>query len=483
MPILVFISMVIILLNMANSMFIQDKIEYEIVKSKFNEEQYSQKIIDIDENLLNYYSNNYGLIHGDYETSNFIKVMSNFDGAQDEFYLFNNEKICIYKLPEISEDEFSLEDEVLSSRILNAQEAGQKINFNKDITCSPIEEMYNIVSGLTDDDKNIVDKIKMVIGDDFYARIDIETIKSMSYLNLPILNIYTYEITKRHKPIIGTERRIKTDAIVSNKIEESKKLLDDVANLLVEYGKRKFKGFAKLKTYNGVNAFSSLGEGYSREAPDGSDIRGSINSSNASGLQTTNAMMIPTYNLDSSSQNTIDSMVEDWTDNDSGVKCGFANSAFIFDSSLDWYADNAYYQCIFPSVDNNWFSETKIPKPEGYCSLSDNCGITYTLNEKRKITAIQTYTLNEYLKSDDGFNFDINNRKNPFFPNQKIAENFNFIVSSSDGNRGVDKGLSINIGLRSINRPTGLFNNDTINLFDIINFEENYVINKYYISF
>jgi len=484
MPIILYIGMVVILLNVATVMYVENKTEYEIEKTKFDKEQHTQQLDNIKQDILTYYSNNYGMIHGDYETSNMIKELSNIEGDPNTFYLFNNERFCTYILPEVETiDDISLDDEVYVPKILNIQEVKQKVNFNTNMSCIPAKEMYNELISFTNEEKETIDQLKKAVGDDFFIRIDIETIMKMRYLNLPILNLYMYDITKRHKPDMTSEIRLNTDIVVVKKVEESKVLLNEVSNLLVEYGKRKFKGYAKLNAYNGVNAYSNLAEGFHRESDSGVDYYGLIGSHSDSGFQSTNVMAFPTHYMNENTQSIVDDLVEEWTNNDSNVKCGYTNAGFAFDSNIDWFSDNSYYMCKFPQIDNNWFSDSKIPKPIGYCALEDNCALVYKMNNKNKIVGIEKFTLNEYLKSDEGFNYDLSSKKNPFFPNQKISENFNLILSSSNGNEGSESTLGINLGLRAINRPTGLYNNDTINLFDVIDFEDNYIINKYYINF
>ena len=79
------------LLNISNIMYVESKEAYKRDIDIFDKGQYIQKITNMDNDLLTYYSNNYNIIHGAEETSDLIKKLSNSIGDNNTFFFFNNE--------------------------------------------------------------------------------------------------------------------------------------------------------------------------------------------------------------------------------------------------------------------------------------------------------------------------------------------------------------------------------------------------------
>lgn len=493
MGILLYVGMSLMLLSVMSGIYINNKNTFEKEKIIFDKKHLEDKNLKIEESLSTYYNNNYAEIHGNYFASNLIKGLSNtFNKNEGTFYLFNNEKFCTYnndtkKFTEESIDTTNLTlDEIKKIETLKKQ----KEEYNKDINCVDFknESDINSLLSLSGDDSISTNQLKIIkdlrnlVGNEYFIRIDIESIKTFKYLNIPILNLYVYNSNKRYKPNLNTEIRINTDLIVNNKINESKILLDNIANVIVETGKRKFKGYSKLKTYKNFNSFSNLAEGYMITNEDESVTYGLVSDFSLHGFQTGNLMAFSTRFMNENSESIINNVVDKLENENNHFECGFTNSIFKQDLSAQWFSNNAYYMCkIFKleSLD----VKNKLYKPEGYCSLKDNCALNYTFNDENKIIDIDVFTLNEYLLSEKGFNFDISKFKNPFYPNESIINDDYFILSSSNSNAALSNGIGINLGLKTINRPFLNEDSNSSVLFDNMVYENNFIINKYYINY
>ena len=64
-----------------------------------------------------------------------------------------------------------------------------------------------------------------------------------------------------------------------------------------------------------------------------------------------------------------------------------------------------------------------------------------------------------------------------------LYKDYNFILSSTNGNKPDSTNVSLNLGIKVISRPFGHRTIDTITLSDKVNYEDNYLINKYYITY
>lgn len=210
---------------------------------------------------------------------------------------------------------------------------------------------------------------------------------------------------------------------------------------------------------------------------DGNLYYGMVSLNSSSGFQSSNLMAFHTRYLNSNTIYKIDELISKKWDKFI-TNCGFVNSVFESDPSLNWYSENSYYSCKV--IPNKTLSLVDSTKPEGYCSLEDICTLIYTFDGYGKIDSIESLTLYDFIKSDIGLNLDMSKYKNPFFPNESILENDNFVLSSSNGNKGVDTGVAINFGLKIINRDSNISNNPLFNSQDL---EKNYLINKYFINY
>lgn len=471
MPTLLYVGMTFILLNIMSALYIKYDNDYKEQKIKFEKEESLDKINKLEENILSFYNNNYGNIHENYYPSKIIDELSNINGSLNEFYFFNNEKICKY-----TDINLDVNGERLTTPIkLVTNDNLKQFDKNKNIDCNIDYDSF--VSSFSLENKNTLNELKKVVGSNYFLRIDIESIKEFKTISLPILNLYLYESNKQFKPNLFTEKRLNTDVIVSKKIDESKLILDEISNNISEYGKRRFKGFTKLKTYSNINAFSNLAEGYMFSKSDGNLYYGMVSLNSSSGFQSSNLMAFHTRYLNSNTIYKIDELISKKWDKFI-TNCGFVNSVFESDPSLNWYSENSYYSCKV--IPNTTLSLVDSTKPEGYCSLEDMCTLIYTFDGYGKIDSIESLTLYDFIKSDIGLNLDMSKYKNPFFPNESILENDNFVLSSSNGNKGVDTGVAINFGLKIINRDSNISNNQLFNSQDL---EKNYLINKYFINY
>lgn len=481
MPTILYVAMTVVLLNVMTSLYISKTNDYKEKKYDFDKEQLIDNNKNIEKSILSFYNNHYGEIHQNYNPSQLIQTFSNSNGYLNKFYLFNNNKLCIYTDPRID----AYGNETTSTepkKILTTEQEIQSNEFNKNMDCETTD-LKTFISTLPIDNINeqkIIEDFGKLVDTNYFLRIDIESIKDFKTIRLPVLNIYMYKSTKRQKPDLSTEIRLNTDLIVSNKIDEAKFVLDSISNMLNEYGKRNFKGFTKLNTYSNFNSFSNLAEGYILETSTGEKYHGIVSINSSSGFQTSSLMAFHTRYFNDNTKSEIDKIINDkWRDNSKNkIECDYVDSTFNKNVSLEWYSDNSYYSCEITQTNSLTLTETI--KPEGYCSLSDICTLNYTFDDYGKIKNINSYTLKDFLISDTGMSFDITKYKNPFFPNELIEENDNFILSSSNGNKGLDSGISLNIGLKIINRP---FDGNPTMLFNEIDLEGNYLINKYFISY
>lgn len=495
MGILLYVGMALMLLSVMSGLYINNKNTFEMEKNIFEKKQLEDKNIKINMALSTYYNNNYAEIHGNYFASNLIKGLSNsFNENNNKFYLFNKERFCTYTSETLNFTEESIDISNLSEDEIKKIEQlkSQKEQYNKNIECVDFKDTneINVLLGLVGDDVlttnqiKIVDDIKTILANDYFIRFDKESIKTFKYLNIPILNLYVYNSNKRLKPNLYSELRINTDLIVNNKINESKVLLDNVANVLVESGKRKFKGYSKLKSYKNFNAFSNLAEGYMINNEDESITYGLVSDFSLNGFQTGNLIAFSTRFMNENTESIIKNIIANLENEENHYKCDFVNGIFKKDNtmSINWFTNNSYYMCkIFKieSLDN----KEKLYKPEGYCSLKDNCAFNYTFNDDNRIINIDSFTLNEYLMSVNGFNFDISKFKNPFYPNENIINDDLFILSSSNSNKALSNGIGISLGLKTINRPFLNEDQNSTVLFDNMIYENNFIINKYYINY
>lgn len=482
MPTILYIGITIILLNIMTGLYISKSNDYKEKKFNFDKEQLVDNNKNIEQNILSFYNNNYGDIHQNYTPSELIKLFSNENGDINKYYLFNNNKLCVYTDPRVDIDGNETEFAKEPKKILTTTQEIQKNEFNINMDCESTD-LSTFISTLpinNIDEQKIIENLGKMLDSSYFLRIDVESVKDFKTINLPVLNIYLYKATKRQKPDLSTEIRLNTDLIVANKIDESKYILDNISNMLNEYGKRHFKGFTKLNTYSNFNAFSNLAEGYILESYAGDKYYGMISSNSSSGFQTGDLMAFHTRYFNNKTKSEIDEIINDkWVDaSKNKIECDYVDSSFQKDLSLNWYSDNSYYACIIKQT--NSLSLTESIKPIGFCSLSDICTLNYTFDDYGKINKVDSYTLKDFLLSDEGMSFDITKYKNPFFPNELIEENDNFILSSSNGNKGLDSGISLSIGLKIINRPID-FSPQLI--FKDTNLNNNYLINKYFISY
>lgn len=472
MPILLYVGLTFVLLNIITSMYNKNNNEYVELKEQYEKTQNKDKINKLEENILSFYNNHYGEIHENYVQSNTINLFSNINGNLNEFYLFNSDKLCKYTNKNLT----TTGEKTDVSTIVIENDKLKQIDMNKNIDCNINYDDF--VTSLTLEQKLLMNDFKNVIGNSHFIRIDIESVKDFKTISLPVLNFYLYESNKQLKPNLFTEQRLNSDIIVAKKIDESKILLEQISNNLSEFGKRRFKGFTKLKTYSNVNAFSNLAEGYMYSDSTGKYIYGLISLNSSSGFQTGSLMAFHTRYLKSGTINKIDNLISDKWKNFI-VDCNFVDSAFNVNNTLDWYSENSYYSCSLRQ--NNSLSLVDEIKPLGYCSLSDMCSLVYTFDNYGKIETMNSLTLHDFfIDSEYGLNLDMSKFKNPFFPNESILDNDNFILSSSNGNQITENGISINFGLKIVNRDPNIKN---LTLYTNKDLEKNYIINKYFINY
>lgn len=481
MPILLYILMFFIILSYATSLLVSKSNDHKELNDKFTKEQVDTKYKNVQNEVISFYNRYYSEIHQNYEPSEFIKILSNDDGPIDEYILFNRDNVCVFKKPLEDNNNDEADDNRKSSPLIKEF----KDNHNKNLNCSSmnIDTLTSYLPTNTDigedeglNEQKLLKDLLNIVTDRYYIRIGKELIKEYKTIVVPVLSIYLYDISQLNKPKIMTEVELNTEKIVFDKIDEAKLMLDQIANLINEYGKRQFKGLEKLKNYSNFNAFTNLAEAIEIEEEDNGlntkKVYRMISQKAESGFQTSNFVAFNTKYMKSNTQNLINSIINSsW---DSGSYCSYRDASFQEDNSLNWSSNNSYYGCNIIDKNNNYFGN-KI-KPSGYCNLEDKCTLEYTFDNKGRIETIKSSSLEDYLV--DKIGLDVNLYYNPFFPNQKINKYDNFILSSSNGNVYLDfVNMSLNLGLKIINRD------DDRNILmggGNVDYSKNYIINKYH---
>lgn len=480
MPLIVFILMsfsvltIMVNLNSSKALEVTKEIDQFVEKNKIEDKS---NILD---SIGVIYNNNYGDIHGNTFTSNLIKSLSNQEGDEDKVFLFNKNKFCTYTIPERESGEVQIKSRVEELR---------DIEYNKNLKCGDISLLLEKITDngytLNSKELEIIEDFKNLVSSKYFLRFDAESIMEFKNLKVPSLNLYIYDVTKRFLPNIQSEFKIETVSIVNKKINESKFLLDQIANGIVEKGKRSFKGYLKSDNYANTNSFTNLAEGVYL-IKNGVTTYEMISLSAESGFQTGNLMAIPTRYMTSSTEFDFKTKVaRQWETSKKRVDCGFANSFFQNDASVRWHSDNAFYSCKIIDLTSTENRFDKL-KPEGFCSLNDMCAINFKLNNRGKIIDSQTkaFTLKDYLQDKThGFSFDLSKFFNPFFPEENFYLDDNFILSSTNGNKPNSSNVGISLGIKVVARPFGNRAITDITLADKVNYELNYLVNKYYITY
>ena len=462
-------------LNINKTTFVSKEVELFKEKNKIEDKN---RLVD---SLSILYNNKYGDIHGNTFTSNLIRFLANQEGNENEVYLFNKNKFCVYTIPE--------RDILEETKIKSTVEELRDIEYNKNLSCKNIEVLDSYLSDsgleLNEKEKEIIEDLKSLVSTNYYLRVDVESILEFKNIKVPVLNLFVYDITKRFLPNIKSEEKVELAKIVNNKINETKFLLDQIGNGIIEKGKRTFKGYIKTENYANTNSFTNLAEGVYYTF-DGVTIYQMISLFAESGFQTGNLMAIPTRYMTHTTQYDFENKVaKKWISDNKRVDCEFSNSIFQKDDSVKWYTDNSFFACKI--IDTSGITDRfEKFKPDGYCSLMDMCAINFKLNNKGKIIDSETkaFTLKDYIEDPKhGFSFDLKKFKNPFFPNENFYEDDNFILSSTNGNKPDTTNVGLNLGMKIIARPFGYKKQEDITLGDKINYENNYLINKYYITY
>src|SRR5574344_483572 len=102
------------------------------------------------------YNNKYADIHGNTFTSNLIRFLANQEGEENEVYLFNKNKFCVYTIPE----------------------------------------------------RKIIEDLKGLVSTNYYLRVDVESILEFKNIKVPVLNLFVYDINKRFLPNIKSEEKV-----------------------------------------------------------------------------------------------------------------------------------------------------------------------------------------------------------------------------------------------------------------------------------
>ena len=470
--ILLFLAVLTMVINNSNFKSIEVTKEITIFQDK-NKIENKKSIID---SLNVLYNNKYGEIHGNTFTSDLINFLSNQEGEENKVFLFNKSKFCIYTIPEVEEEK------TIKSSVQELRDT----QYNKNLKCQDINVMdsYNNYD-LSENENQIINDFKNLVSSNYFLRVDVESILEFKNLQVPVLNLYIYDITKRFLPNIQSEIKIETSQVVNNKINESKFLLDQIANGIIEKGKRSFKGYIKSVNYANTNSFTNLAEGvYS--VSNGITTYEMISPFAESGFQTGNLLALPTRYMTHTTEFVFKNTIANkWNNENKRVDCEYSNSVFQKDNSVKWYTDNSFFACKVIDTTNVLNRFEKI-KPDGYCSLEDMCALNFKLNNKGKIidNEMKAFTLKDYIENSQyGFSFDLSKFKNPFFPNDDFYKDNNFILSSTNGNKPDSTNVSLNLGIKVISRPFGHRTIDTITLSDKVNYEDNYLINKYYITY
>lgn len=234
MPLLLIIILFLAILTLVTNLNINKTTsvskEVELFKEK-NKIEDKNRLVD---SLSILYNNKYGDIHGNTFTSNLIRFLANQEGEENEVYLFNKNKFCVYTIPE--------RDILEETKIKSTVEELRDIEYNKNLSCKNIEVLDSYLSDsgleLNEKEKEIIEDLKGLVSTNYYLRVDVESILEFKNLKVPVLNLFVYDITKRFLPNIQSEEKVELAKIVNNKINETKFLLNQIANGIIEKGKR-----------------------------------------------------------------------------------------------------------------------------------------------------------------------------------------------------------------------------------------------------
>ena len=154
MPLLLIIILFLAILTLVTNLNINKTTsvskEVELFKGK-NKIEDKNRLVD---SLSILYNNKYGDIHGNTFTSNLIRFLANQEGEENEVYLFNKNKFCVYTIPE--------RDILEETKIKSTVEELRDIEYNKNLSCKNIEVLD---SYLSDSGLELNEKEKEIIED------------------------------------------------------------------------------------------------------------------------------------------------------------------------------------------------------------------------------------------------------------------------------------------------------------------------------
>src|SRR5574344_91306 len=204
MPLLLIIILFLAILTLVTNLNINKTTSVSKEVELFKEKNKIEDKNRLTDSLSILYNNKYADIHGNTFTSNLIRFLANQEGDENEVYLFNKNKFCVYTIPERN----ILEETKIKSTV----EELRYIEYNKNLSCKNIEILDSYLSDsgleLNEKEKEIIEDLKGLVSTNYYLRVDVETILEFKNIKVPVLNLFVYDINKRFLPNIKSEEKV-----------------------------------------------------------------------------------------------------------------------------------------------------------------------------------------------------------------------------------------------------------------------------------